>query len=65
MMQVSYHALVYTNSDGYFVAIEVSSHEPYHMQFYISDTQENLFELIKVRYNVKNLRITMNWYYTY
>ena len=64
-MAVSYHALVYTNSDGYFVAIEVSSQKPYHMQFYISDTQEDLFELIKVRYNVTNLRITMNCDETY
>ena len=59
-MSISYHALAYIDMKGYFVAIEVSNHTPYHMQFYISNTQQGLYKLIKVRYNVRQITVTMN-----
>ena len=59
-MAVSYHALAYIHIDSYFVAVEVSNHKPYDMQFYISDTQDGLYELIKIRYNVTKINVTMD-----
>jgi len=57
-MAVSYHALVYINENDTFIAVEVSNHKPYHMQFYVSDNYDNLIELVKVRYNVNHIKTT-------
>jgi hypothetical protein len=51
---MSYHALAYlefvNNNEKYYIAIETTKNRPYTLQFFVSNTYEDLKELIKTIY---------------
>ena len=56
----SYHALVYYEIYGYFIAMEINICEPYKFQFYVGNTQEELLQIIRVRYQCERIEITFD-----
>ena len=63
---LSFHALVYVKLNNFFIGIETTVSQPHLLQFYVSDSEEELKEILKVRYNVNKFGITYDckkdWY---
>jgi hypothetical protein len=57
-----YHALAYLEitieEQKYYIAIETTSCEPYKLQFYVGNSNEDLAEIIKSRYQCKEFKIS-------